>query len=136
MLSDSRVMWLLIWWLLEVYMIANFRVHKINRDACKLTNIKLLLTNIINLFISTSIYVLFNLIFPYQSLMNFFFFINTLNYCHHTCNYSFIYNIFHSLSKHDIPLTFFIFIEFIVIFPYHVLFWHCIFSIPYFILWA
>ena len=31
-----RTMWLLIWWLLETYMVANFRVHEINQGTSNL----------------------------------------------------------------------------------------------------
>jgi hypothetical protein len=29
-------MWLLIWWSLQIYMVVNFRTHKINLDMCNL----------------------------------------------------------------------------------------------------
>jgi len=31
-----RAMWVLIWWLLDVYLVINFRVCGISRDGCKL----------------------------------------------------------------------------------------------------
>jgi hypothetical protein len=31
-----RAMWLLIWWLLETYIVINFKARGISRDACKL----------------------------------------------------------------------------------------------------
>jgi hypothetical protein len=34
--SQVRVSWLLIWWLLEAYMVVNFRTRRISKGACKL----------------------------------------------------------------------------------------------------
>jgi len=36
-------MWLLIWWLLEAYIIINFGSRRISRDTCKLTRICILI---------------------------------------------------------------------------------------------
>jgi hypothetical protein len=35
--SQVRIMWLLIWWSLEVYIVINFRANEISRDVCKLS---------------------------------------------------------------------------------------------------
>jgi hypothetical protein len=37
--SQVRVSWLLIWWLLEAYMVVNFRARRISKGACKLARI-------------------------------------------------------------------------------------------------
>jgi hypothetical protein len=34
--SQVRASWLLIWWLLEAYMVVNFRARRISKGACKL----------------------------------------------------------------------------------------------------
>jgi len=41
--SQVQVLWLFIWWSLEVYMVINFRTHGISRDKYKLIRIPILI---------------------------------------------------------------------------------------------
>jgi hypothetical protein len=49
--SQVRVLWLLIWWLLETYMVVNFRTRGISRDTFKLARTPILIYIYIYIYI-------------------------------------------------------------------------------------